>query len=94
MNERYTELEAQCWVQIPCDFDMAADGLSTIRTVFDREKFAELIVRECTELIQLTLGSPMFTDKIYEHGYLDGRNDAAYMIKEHFGINNDFNRIE
>ena len=86
MNKRIQEVEAQCWVQIPCDFDMAADGLSTIRTVFDREKFAVLIVKACSELIQLTLGSPMFTDKAYEHGYLDGRNDAATMINDYFGV--------
>ena len=86
MNERYTQLEAQCWIQIPCDFDMAADGLSTIRTVFDYKKFAELIINDCSELIQLTLDRRMFTDEVYERGYLDGRNDAAYMIKEHFGI--------
>lgn len=86
MNKRIQELEAQCWVQIPCDFDMAADGLSTIKTVFDREKFAVLIVKACSELIQLTLDCPMFTDKIYEHGYLDGRNDAAFMINGYFGV--------
>lgn len=98
MNKRIKELEAQCWVQIPCDFDMTSDGLSTIRTVFDREKFAELIIKEyseliikeCSELIQLTLDRsicPMFTDEAYERGYLDGRNDAASMIMDIFGIN-------
>lgn len=52
MNDRIRELEAQCWVQIPCDFDMMSDGLSTIRTVFDREKFAELIIGQCIEVAQ------------------------------------------
>lgn len=51
MNEqRIRELEDQCWVKVPCDFDMYAGGSSTIRTVFDRKKFAELIVRECAKI--------------------------------------------
>jgi len=50
MNEKLKELEAQCWYQEPCDFDMRADGLSTIHTKFDREKFAELIVQSCIDV--------------------------------------------
>jgi len=50
MNERIRELEDQCWVKVPCDFDMNAGGLSTIRTVFDRKKFAELLIRECINI--------------------------------------------
>ena len=45
MNERIQELEDQCWEDIPVDIDY--DYLSRVRRVFNREKFAELIVREC-----------------------------------------------
>ena len=40
MNERIRELELQCFVY--------SDEMKTMR--FDREKFAELIVRECAEI--------------------------------------------
>lgn len=74
MNERYTELEAQCWVQIPCDFDMAADGLSTVRTVFDREKFAKLLIEECIHVAIKAVS-------------VDEENEAWYLIQQHFGVN-------
>lgn len=51
MNERIRELQHQCWVKVPCDFDMRKGGLSTINTVFDYEKFAELIVKECDRYV-------------------------------------------
>lgn len=52
MNQQIRELEDQCWVKVPCDFDMDAGGLSTIRTVFDRKKFAELIVKAVFDKIE------------------------------------------
>ena len=75
MNERIRELEDQCWVKVPCDFDMNAGGLSTIRTVFDRKKFAELLSRECMEQID---------DGNSDHA--GGNIDAINRIKEHFGV--------
>lgn len=70
MNNRIKEIEDQCWYQEPCDFDMKADGLSTILTKFDRKKFAELIVEEC---LNATRGS------------VTGE-DAFNQIKQHFGV--------
>lgn len=67
MNDRIRELEAQCWVQIPCDFDMAADGLSTIRTVFDRKKFALLIIKECVDVHVDNYGIDIISDALNEH---------------------------
>lgn len=67
MNDRIRELEAQCWVQIPCDFDMAEDGLSTIRTVFDREKFALLIIKECVDVHVDNYGIDIISDALNEH---------------------------
>ena len=52
---------------------------------FDKEKFAELIVRECVEVA-------VNKDSGYMHpanvaGYMAaGRSTAAQMIKEHFGV--------
>jgi hypothetical protein len=75
MNERILELEDQCWVKVPCDFDMNAGGLSTIRTVFDRKKFAELLiedtVRKCADYAEYQL-------------QIGGTN--ADKIKQHFGV--------
>ena len=75
MNHRIRELEDQCWVKVPCDFDMRKGGLSTINTVFDRKKFAELLIRECVGLVNLQL----------QH---NNPNDSllALKIKEHFGV--------
>ena len=73
MNEHLKKLEDQCWTQIPCDFDMTADGLSTVRTVFDRQKFAQLIVCECMDLVSQCSG------KVHP-------DDLNAMFAEHFGI--------
>ena len=65
MNERIQELHEQAMVTIP-----AAEGPLS-HTYFDREKFAELIVKECC-------------DVFYDHDI--GVYKAYYVIKEHFGI--------
>jgi hypothetical protein len=49
-----------------------------------REKFAELIVRECLEQIySVTIDNP--TDD-WDQGYDSGLNQAAETIKTHFGV--------
>lgn len=52
MNDRLKELMDQCWVQVTCDFDMQEGGLSTIKTVFDRERFAQLLIREHLDILR------------------------------------------
>lgn len=86
MKDHIKKLEDQCWSQIPCDFDMMADGLSTVRTVFDREKFAELLIDECYKIINVIPGEQVFADKAYNRGYFDGRKDAASMIVDFFEL--------
>jgi hypothetical protein len=54
MNERIKELENQCWEDIPVDIDY--DYLSRVRRVFNREKFAELIIQECYLYISGEMG--------------------------------------
>jgi hypothetical protein len=71
MNERIRELAEQCW-------DRRLDGLH-----FDREQFAELIVRECAEVCASIAA--------VRAGYndADGRDTAdscGDQIKEHFGV--------
>jgi hypothetical protein len=50
MNERIKQLEEQCWEDVPVDIDY--DYLSRVRRVFNREKFAELIVKECMTICE------------------------------------------
>jgi hypothetical protein len=49
MNQRIQELEDQCWEDIPVDIDY--DYLSRVRRVFNRQKFAQLIVEDCRSVI-------------------------------------------
>jgi len=65
MNERIKELAEQCW-------DRRLDGLH-----FDQEKFAQLIVEECLDILE---------DE--DNGELDTRSVriAAIRIKKLFGI--------
>lgn len=65
MNERIRQLVAQATTE-------ESDGFK----YFDKEKFAELIVRECAEL---TLD---YKNETYYNGWLDYRDE----IKKHFGV--------
>ena len=72
MNERIKELEHQCWSH-------RVDGrLVDGQLHFDTEKFAELIVQECIDII-----SP-YTVRMSRPGeeYLHPINE----IKKHFGV--------
>ena len=68
MNERIRELEKQAWVyqtQIYKD----QNGYRTIgeqQKVFDKEKFAELIVRECGN-VAWKCGSEFINNEIKRH---------------------------
>ena len=86
MNERIKELEDQCWVKVPCDFDMDAGGLSTIRTVFDRKKFAELIVRECLDIIRRDAKNFRECDIKTDLVVVEEYNKTFKYIQQHFGV--------
>ena len=79
MNKRIQELAEQATTE-------EADGFK----YFDKEKFAELIVRECLEEMRYTvldtqeLRRDRSTD--YQVGWEDGMFDAGEMIKQHFGV--------
>jgi len=70
MNERIKELAEQATI-IEYGVDNGSDRIS-----FDKEKFAELIVKECAEL---TIN---YRTDDYYNGWLDYRDE----IKKHFGV--------
>jgi hypothetical protein len=56
----------------------------------DRQKFAQLIVRECLRELQYTVLDTQELrrdrSKDYQVGWEDGMFDAGEMIKQHFGV--------
>jgi hypothetical protein len=80
MNQRIDKLIEQCTVQ---NFSDCIGGYET----FDHEKFAELIVRECADVIF----NGQFSDDECEGNshrvsYNNGRFGASRDIKKHFGV--------
>ena len=74
MNERIKELEDQCW----------EDNPNTGPVVFNREKFAELIVQECAGIAITAASDTNFITGISE---ADKRAlSIAVEIKHHFGV--------
>ena len=69
MNERIEQLAEQCWVHTKVPLFSAKSP----HWEFDRQKFAELIVQECVEIIKWT--PSQFPNDEYVKN-----------IKEHFGI--------
>ena len=74
MNKKIEEIAEQCW-------DEHESGLVT----FDREKFAELLIRECMDQVELAKNSPFVS--------LDDAKRMAHFvdvtkkkIQQHFGI--------
>lgn len=65
MNKRIKELEKQSYERV------YADMCDDYDVVFDKKKFAELIVQECADLV----------DRAISDGGIDGR-----VVKEHFGV--------
>jgi hypothetical protein len=79
MNERLKELIEECTDR---HFSECVGGFET----FDKEKFADLIIREC---IDITSGlSKLFprTDVAFDVGYTTGTTRATKEIKKHFGV--------
>jgi hypothetical protein len=69
MNKRIRELTEQAMVTVP-----AAEGPIS-HTYFDKEKFAELLIRQCCIAL-----NPMLRDMI-------SRGQGVDLIKLHFGMN-------
>lgn len=73
MNERIKELEAQCW-----EYRDGYEGGNGWYTVFNRQKFAELIIGECISLFDGT--REMKTIGMLTHP------QVVEQIKKHFGV--------
>ena len=72
MNERIRQLAEQATSHMPGRSPY--DGLTF--DVFDKEKFAELIVQECASVLLKWKGEPFPFDE----------DLAASLVKEHFGV--------
>lgn len=55
---------------------------------FDREKFAQLIVRECTDILMKPEYAMNHPEELgdYNKGWVNGRLLGIEHIKEHFGV--------
>ena len=78
MNERIRQLAEQATTY-------HNGGLGTEIELFDKEKFAELIVKECLNEIQSLLDCNTQVDE-FEQGVYNGLDMAKDCIKEHFGV--------
>jgi hypothetical protein len=82
MNERIRKLalETDVW----CDQNWAGHELYNIRW---EEKFAELIVRECAELLKKESEEYYIVGSDYcEHSKAEAFNEAVDLVKQHFGV--------
>jgi hypothetical protein len=58
-------------------------------TIFDASKFAELIVKECGQLILDKKMGDLGDNpgvKEWEEGYNEAVHDCYYLIRKHFGV--------
>jgi len=86
MNERIKELAEQCY-----EHDPSWTGVG--QRIFNKEKFAELIVAECLAIIQTEV-SMKYKDGWEQHGVSDdwaaGHYNASLesrvFLKRHFGV--------
>jgi hypothetical protein len=82
MNERIRELAEQATTIVDT---VNSQGYSSSYANFDREKFAELIVRECMQVAVFKDSGTVATAQVA--GYMAaGRSISARLIKEHFGV--------
>ena len=77
MNERIEKLAEQAMVTLP-----AIEG-SLSHTYFDKEKFAELIVRECLRCCEQVISDPV-PESV--DTWLNGGSQCIDEIKQHFGV--------
>ena len=73
MNERIKKLISECTYTVT-DYSM---GIDNSVEEFDKEKFAELIVRECLDILDDEDDSSTDTKSV---------RIAAYCIKKNFGV--------
>jgi hypothetical protein len=79
MNERIKELAEQCT-------SWSEGSTWTSREVFDKEKFAELIVQECTRIIANQAWESRTAGANGDWTEYNTLSRVAGQIKEHFGV--------
>ena len=80
MNERIKQLMRQA-----CNESIRPESVLEDVPQDVLEKFAELIVGECAETVEVYIHESLYNG-LYERGYNDGRNASASLIKQHFGV--------
>ena len=79
MNERIRELAIKAGA--------GEWGDSVVPAMMDTQKFAELIVQECIKTIEYRAPGQMGeVGKGWTNGYDDGLKTGAWLLKEHFGV--------
>ena len=74
MNERIRELEEVCWEELGEEEGMYP--------VFNTEKFAKLIVKEC----EMVAKNPQWYSESRSNGWRNPIRHVCREFKEHFGI--------
>jgi hypothetical protein len=83
MNERIKELARKANM-VEVEY---SPGFPDIRYPKNFEKFAELIVRECIKTIEYRAPGQMGKEgEGWTNGYDDGLKTGAWLLKEHFGV--------
>jgi hypothetical protein len=54
---------------------------------FDKEKFAELIVSKCIELMDENYRGDMYTGDVYASEYNNCINEQVETLQDYFGVN-------
>ena len=86
MNERIKELAAQANIE-EAYYPAGCNGYPAYRYYFDKEKFADLIVRECIATMKNTMETQCDSvDEKYGCTY------AIMDVSDHFGIVNEGDR--
>ena len=85
MNERIKELAEQATTIVEM---VGPQGYTSSYANFDREKFAELIVLECADILmkpEYAMNHPEELSQ-YNKGWVYGRLLGIEQIKQHFGV--------
>ena len=85
MNERIKELAEQAGISL----SQKDYSYYWVESAEDIEKFAELIVKECAQLILDKKMGDLGDNpgvKEWEEGYNEAVHDCYYLIRKHFGV--------
>ena len=87
MNERIKELAKHAGLKIEYQMINPPKPLQILGSAEQFEKFAELIVQECIKTIEYRAPGQMGKEgEGWTNGYDDGLKTGAWLLKEHFGV--------